>query len=45
MAGPQIGQYLKQIGKESTFIDGLRVTDAETLTAVREVLVQQVGKK
>tara|TARA_Y100000748_G_scaffold10942_1_gene9232 strand:+ start:3021 stop:3926 length:906 start_codon:yes stop_codon:yes gene_type:complete len=43
--GPQIGQYLKQIGKESTFIDGLRVTDAETLDAVREVLVHQVGKK
>ena len=43
--GPQIGQYLKQIGKESTFIDGLRVTDGETLAAVREVLVQQVGKK
>ena len=43
--GPQNGQYLKQIGKESTFIDGLRVTDGETLAAVREVLVQQVGKK
>ena len=43
--GPQIGQHLKEIGKESTFIDGLRVTDAETLTAVREVLVHQVGKK
>ena len=29
--GPQIGALLKQIGKESEFVDGLRVTDAETL--------------
>ena len=43
--GPQIGKYLQEIGKESVFIDGLRVTDSETLTAVREVLVHQVGKK
>ena len=43
--GPQIGQYLEEIGKESVFVDGLRVTDEETLTAVREVLVHQVGGK
>ena len=43
--GPQIGRYLQEIGKETTFIDGLRVTDSETLTAVREVLVNQVGRK
>ncbi len=43
--GPQIGEYLKKIGKESVFIDGLRVTDEETLTAVREVLVNHVGGK
>ena len=29
--GPQIGEMLKKIGKESSFVDGLRVTDAETL--------------
>jgi acetylglutamate kinase len=43
--GPQIGNHLQEIGKESVFIDGLRVTDSETLTAVREVLVHQVGKR
>ncbi len=43
--GPQIGQYLKKVGKDSVFIDGLRVTDEETLIAVREVLVHQVGGK
>jgi len=29
--GPQIGNTLKKIGKESEFIDGMRVTDAETM--------------
>jgi acetylglutamate kinase len=36
--GPQIGNLLKQIGKESHFVDGMRVTDAETMDVVQMVL-------
>lgn len=36
--GPQIGRMLKRVGKESTFIDGLRVTDDETMEIVEMVL-------
>lgn len=36
--GPQIGNMLKKIGKESQFIDGMRVTDAETMEVVQMVL-------
>jgi acetylglutamate kinase len=36
--GPQIGQMLKRIGKESVFIDGMRVTDDETMEIVEMVL-------
>jgi len=36
--GPQIGGLLKQIGKESHFINGMRVTDSETMDVVQMVL-------
>lgn len=36
--GPQIGQMLKRVGKESQFVDGLRVTDDETMEIVEMVL-------
>lgn len=42
--GPQIGALLKKIGKESHFVKGLRVTDAETMEAVEMVLVAKVNK-
>jgi acetylglutamate kinase len=42
--GPQIGELLTKLGKESTFIDGLRVTDGETLDVARMVLVGKVGR-
>ena len=42
--GPQIGDLLKRLGKESEFRDGLRVTDAETLDVARMVLVGKVGR-
>lgn len=42
--GPQIGELLKKIGKESRFVKGLRVTDAETMEAVEMVLVAKVNK-
>jgi len=37
-AGPQIGELLKRIGKQSEFIQGMRVTDEETLDVVEMVL-------
>lgn len=42
--GPQIGSLLKQIGKESHFIDGMRVTDKETMDIVQMVLGGLVNK-
>ena len=36
--GPQIGKMLEKLGKESRFIDGMRVTDAETMEVVQMVL-------
>lgn len=42
--GPQITDLLKRIGKESTFVDGMRVTDTETMDVVEMVLGGQVNK-
>jgi len=42
--GPQIGDLLKRVGKESQFIDGMRVTDSETMDVVEMVLGGQVNK-
>jgi len=41
--GPQIGDLLRRVGKETEFLDGLRVTDAETLDIARMVLVGKVN--
>ncbi|MGE0794549.1 MAG: acetylglutamate kinase [Acidimicrobiia bacterium] len=43
--GPQIGDLLGRLGMESRFVDGLRVTDAETLDVVRMVLVGKVNRE
>ena len=43
--GPQIGQLLERLGKESRFIDGMRVTDSETMDVVEMVLGGLVNKK
>ncbi len=43
--GPQISQLLKKIGKQSTFIDGMRVTDSETMDVVEMVLGGLVNKE
>lgn len=43
--GPQIGEMLARLGIKSSFVDGLRVTDAETLDVARMVLVGQVGRQ
>lgn len=43
--GPQIGAVLKKLGKESRFIQGMRVTDEETMNIVEMVLVGSVNKE
>jgi len=43
--GPQIGDMLEKIGKKSHFIEGMRVTDAETMEVVEMVLVGKVNKE
>lgn len=43
--GPQIGQVLEKIGKESRFVAGMRVTDAETMDVVEMVLGGLVNKE
>ena len=42
--GPEISALLKRIGKQSEFVDGLRVTDAETADVVQMVLAGKVNK-
>jgi len=42
--GPEITDTLKKIGKESVFVDGLRVTDKETADVVQMVLAGKINK-
>ena len=42
--GPEISEMLKKIGKESVFVDGLRVTDKETADVVQMVLAGKINK-
>ena len=42
--GPEITETLKKIGKESVFVDGLRVTDEETVSVVQMVLAGKINK-
>jgi len=43
--GPQIGAMLKRLGVESRFVDGLRVTDAETAHIAEMVLAGSINKE
>ena len=43
--GPQIGSLLARLGKESRFVEGMRVTDAETMDVVEMVLGGLVNKE
>jgi acetylglutamate kinase len=43
--GPQIAEVLNKIGKKSQFIEGMRVTDPETMDVVEMVLVGKVNKE
>ena len=42
--GPEITDMLGRVGKESRFVDGLRVTDAETAEIVQMVLAGKINK-
>lgn len=42
--GPEITDTLKKVGKESVFVDGLRVTDKETAEIVQMVLAGKINK-
>ena len=42
--GPQIEDLLKRVGKKGEFVQGMRVTDAETMDVVEMVLGGQVNK-
>lgn len=43
--GPQISELMQRLGKEPEFVDGLRVTDAETMDIVRMALVGRVNRE
>lgn len=43
--GPQINDLLKRVGKKGEFVQGMRVTDAETMDVVEMVLGGQVNKE
>jgi acetylglutamate kinase len=42
--GPQIGTHLERLGKKSEFVEGMRVTDAETMDVVEMMLGGLVNK-
>ncbi len=42
--GPEISDMMKKLGKKPEFVDGLRVTDAETMDIVQMVLAGKVNK-
>lgn len=43
--GPQIGDFLKKLSMEPEFVDGMRVTDKQTMGVVEMVLVGKVNKE
>ena len=43
--GPQIGELLKEKNIQSSFVEGLRVTDKETVKVVEEVLANDINKQ
>jgi len=42
--GPEISELMEKLGKKATFVDGLRVTDKETVDIVQMVLAGKVNK-
>ena len=42
--GPEITNMLERVGKETKFVDGLRVTDSETVEIAQMVLAGKINK-
>jgi len=42
--GPEISEMMKKVGKQTEFIDGLRVTDKETVEIAQMVLAGKINK-
>ncbi|MCR5795190.1 MAG: acetylglutamate kinase [Solobacterium sp.] len=42
--GPEVSDLMKRLGKEPEFVDGLRVTDAETVSIAQMVLAGRINK-
>ena len=42
--GPEISDFMEKLGKQPSFVDGLRVTDQETVDIVQMVLAGKVNK-
>ena len=42
--GPEISETMKKLGKQAVFVDGLRVTDKETVDIVQMVLAGKINK-
>jgi len=43
--GPEVSRYMKAMGKEVKFVNGLRVTDEETIDIVKMVLTGKINKE
>ena len=43
--GPQIGEFMDRLGMKTKFVDGLRVTDKNTIDIVEMVLVGKINKE
>lgn len=43
--GPQVGAMMQKLGKQPVFVDGMRVTDPETMEIVEMVLMGKVNKE
>jgi len=43
--GPQIGEFMDRLGMEASFVDGLRVTDKNTIDIVEMVLMGKINKE
>lgn len=43
--GPKINEFLNRVGKDFAFVNGMRVTDAETMEIVEMVLVGKINKE
>lgn len=43
--GPQISEYMQKLSKEVQFVEGLRITDKETMEIVKMVLVGKINKE